>query len=91
MRDDEFEWDDDKAASNFNKHRVTFEVARSAFEDPDSIDREDPDPDEERYSRLCRLDHRVFVVVWTRRGKRVRIISVRSANKHEQRAYFRQA
>ena len=90
MRDDEFEWDDGKAKRNFRDHRVTFEVARSAFDDPDSVDREDPDPDEERYSRLCRLDHRVFVVVWTKRGKRVRIISARSATKHEQQAYFRQ-
>ena len=90
MRDDLFEWDDRKARRNFRDHRVTFEVARSAFDDPDSIDGEDPDPDEERYSRLCRLDHRVFVVVWTKRGKRVRIISARSATKHEQQAYFRQ-
>ena len=64
MRDGEFEWDDGKAKRNFRDHRVTFEVARSAFDDPGSIDREDPDPDEERFSRLCRLDHRVFVVVW---------------------------
>jgi uncharacterized DUF497 family protein len=90
MRDDKFEWDDRKAKLNVRDHRVTFEVARLAFDDPDSIDREDPDPDEERYSRLCRLDDRVFVVVWTRRGKRARIISARLANKHEQEAYFRQ-
>jgi len=90
MRDDEFEWDDRKAARNLRNHGVTFEVARSAFNDPDSINREDPDPDEERFSRLCRLDHRVFVVVWTLRGRRIRIISARPANKHEQEIYFRQ-
>ncbi|HWE19720.1 MAG TPA: BrnT family toxin [Hyphomicrobiaceae bacterium] len=90
MRDHEFEWDDKKAERNFRDHGVTFEVARLAFDDPDSINREDPDPDEERYSRLCRLDHRVFVVVWTQRGDRVRIISARSAKKHEQQAYFQQ-
>ena len=90
MRDDEFEWDDEKAKHNFRDHRITFAVAKSAFDDPDSIDREDPDPGEERFSRLCRLDHRVFVVVWTTRGKRVRIISARLANKYEQQAYFRQ-
>jgi uncharacterized DUF497 family protein len=29
------------------------------------------------------------VVVWTNRGKRARIISARSATKHEQETYFR--
>jgi uncharacterized DUF497 family protein len=90
MRDDEFEWDDRKAARNFRDHRVTFDQARAAFYDPDCINREDADPDEERYSRLCRLDDRVFVVVWTQRGNRIRIISARPATKHEQQAYFRQ-
>ena len=90
MREDEFEWEDKKAARNFRDHGVTFETARLAFDDPDCIDREDPDPDEERFSRLCRLNHRVLVVVWTLRGRRVRIISARPANKHEQQIYFRQ-
>jgi uncharacterized DUF497 family protein len=89
MRDDEFEWDDEKAASNFDKHRVTFEQAKAAFDDPDSLDREDPDLDEERWSRLCRTGQHVFVVVWTERGHRIRIISVRLATRHEQRTYFR--
>jgi uncharacterized DUF497 family protein len=71
-------------------HGVTFEKARLAFDDPDSIDRLDPDPDEERYKTLCRLDDRILVVIWTNRGKRIRIISARPADKHEQQAYFRQ-
>jgi uncharacterized protein len=89
MRDDEFEWDDRKAATNFDKHLVTFEQARAAFCDPDAINEDDPDPDEVRFIRLCRLDQEVFVVVWTERGDRIRIISARLANKHEQRTYFR--
>jgi uncharacterized protein len=90
MRDEKFEWDDRKAARNVRDHGISFEVARLAFDDPNCINQEDPDPDEERFSRLCRLDHRVFVVVWTLRSKRVRIISARPANKHEQEIYFRQ-
>jgi len=34
MRDDEFEWDDAKAASNFKKLAVTFDTAREAFDEP---------------------------------------------------------
>jgi uncharacterized protein len=90
MRDDEFEWDDEKAARNFDKHLVTFEQARAAFYDPNGIDEGDPDPDEERFSRLCRLGQEVFVIVYTERGDRIRIISARPATKHEQRTYFRQ-
>jgi uncharacterized DUF497 family protein len=48
MRDDEFEWDNGKARRNVRDHGFTFEQARLAFDDPDSIDRLDPDPDEER-------------------------------------------
>ncbi|MGL4488641.1 MAG: BrnT family toxin, partial [Rhizobiaceae bacterium] len=33
MRDDEFEWDERKAESNFAKHGVTFEMACGAFRD----------------------------------------------------------
>jgi uncharacterized DUF497 family protein len=31
MNDDEFEWDDLKAADNYAKHGVSFEAARDAF------------------------------------------------------------
>jgi uncharacterized protein len=87
MRDDEFEWDDWKAAVNVRKHDVSFELARAAFSDPMAIDDEDPDPDEERYNRLCGFGNCIVVVCYTDRGARVRIISARKANKHEQFIY----
>jgi putative transcriptional regulator len=36
MTDDEFEWDDAKAASNYVDHGVTFDMARGVFRDPDA-------------------------------------------------------
>ena len=33
MRDDRFEWDDRKVASNLREHKVSFSLARSAFDD----------------------------------------------------------
>ena len=89
MRDDEFEWDDEKAARNAGVHGVTFEEARAAFYDPDAKHEDDPGPDEERFIRLCRQGLDVLVVIWTERGDRIRIISARPANKHEQLTYFR--
>lgn len=37
MRDDEFEWDDRKAARNLREHGVSFEEARQAFDDPNHV------------------------------------------------------
>ena len=41
MEDDDFEWDDAKAAQNVLQHRVSFEAARGAFDDPFAVVRED--------------------------------------------------
>ena len=91
MRDDEFEWETGKLHATSATSGITFEKARAAFHDPQSINRRGlKTQDEERFSRLCRHGYRVFVVVWTERGNRIRIISARAANKHEQQIYFRQ-
>ena len=91
MQDDEFEWDDDKAKSNFRKHEVSFETARLAFDDPNWIDVREPDPDEDRYKRTCMHEGRLYVVLYVERGSRTRIISARRANRHEQDIYFDQS
>jgi uncharacterized DUF497 family protein len=41
MEDDDFEWDDAKAAQNVLQHPVSFEAARRAFDDPFAVVRED--------------------------------------------------
>ena len=38
MQDNDFEWDDVKAAENAAKHAVTFDMARDVFKDPFAID-----------------------------------------------------
>jgi hypothetical protein len=38
MQDDDFSWDDDKAAQNCRDHGVTFEMARDAFGDSFAIE-----------------------------------------------------
>ena len=61
MRDDRFEWDDRKAASNLRKHRVDFRHARAAFDDPDLIDELDEDEDEERFQLIGMADGRLLL------------------------------
>ncbi|MFM9942728.1 MAG: BrnT family toxin [Hyphomicrobiaceae bacterium] len=92
MRDDEFEWDDNKAATNVREHGVTFWLARSAFLEPYWWEELDPDPDEERFNRLCAVlvdeQEVVLSITYTERQQRIRIISARKATRHEQNTYF---
>lgn len=88
----QFEWDEDKAASNLIKHGVHFERAILAF-DNERIERIDDREDygETRFIALGRVDLDVFRVVYTWRGENiVRIISAQKASKHEQEIYYRQ-
>ncbi|MFH0341901.1 MAG: BrnT family toxin [Chromatiales bacterium] len=68
----ELEWNSEKAAANFRKHRVSFEEASSVFGDPFH----DPDHSvgEVRWLTFGLSRSRVLLVVsHTQRGKRVRL------------------
>ena len=54
MKDLVFEWDSRKAKSNYKKHKVTFEEAKTAFFDEQAMVYFDPDhsEDEERFILL---------------------------------------
>ena len=93
MRDDEFEWDDAKAAANLAKHTVSFEDARSVFADINSVDELDDidDSGEQRYRLTGIAFGEVIVVIYCDREDRRRIISARKGSKREQKNYFAQA
>jgi uncharacterized protein len=88
MRDHSFEWDDDKARINLEKHEISIDLARHVFDDPAREERLDDDPVEERWIAIGMADGRVLFVVFTERDGRMRIISARKANKNEQARYF---
>lgn len=88
MRDANFEWDDKKSASNLLKHWISFEAARLVFDDINAFDKEDPDPDEERFTRVGLVNGRLVAVTYTERGERIRIISARKAAPNEEAEYF---
>ena len=79
MQDDEFEWDDQKAARNLAKHKISFEEARKIFDDPSFVERPDfSEPyDEDRYNVYGIVGSRLLRVSVTYRGPRVRILSAR--------------
>lgn len=87
-----FEWDPAKARLNARKHGVSFEAARTAFEDDEALLLPDPDhsTDEVRWVLLgLSADLRVLVVVHCERagGDAIRIISARKADRDERRVY----
>ena len=91
----EFEWDDNKAASNLAKHGVSFEEAATAFDDVWARLMPDPDhsDEEERFILLgMSIKARELVVCHCLRGEDrsvVRIISARRATANEERQYWR--
>ena len=81
-----FEWDDAKAASNWEKHGVTFEEASTVFRDSLSLTISDPlhSVDEQRFVTVGESAERaVLVVVHTQRNTKIRIISAREATRRE--------
>lgn len=88
MRDDDFEWDDRKAARNERQHGVTFELACLVFDDPNAIDRLDLDEaDEDRELITGLVGDVLLTVCFVERSKRKRIISARKATHREQIDY----
>jgi uncharacterized protein len=90
MITDGFEWDDEKARINAIQHAgVTFEVARSVFDDIFAVSREDRRQDygEERFIQIGMAGSRLLTVVYTLREDRIRIISARMSEPFERRWY----
>ncbi|HEX5319427.1 MAG TPA: BrnT family toxin, partial [Stellaceae bacterium] len=79
MQDDQFEWDDKKAARNWRDHAVTFEMAREAFRDAFAVEWADDTQhsNEERYALIGMVEGRLVFVAYTLRAGRIRIISAR--------------
>ena len=90
-----FEWDPVKAKSNLKKHNVSFEEASEIFLDPLQLSTPDTkhSEQEERWITLGNTKtHKLRLVVHTfmihqKDQITVRIISARSATRHEQKQY----
>ena len=90
MGGDDFEWDERKAAINLRRHRVSFPLARLVFNDAFALVEQDLSEDygEDRFVAIGMVEGVLITVVYTERGERIRIISARKANAHEQRKYY---
>jgi hypothetical protein len=86
----QFIWDDNKAERNLLKHGVSFEEAKTVFDDPLYVDFYDPDhsEDEERYLIVGQSNRgRLLILSYTERGDSIRLISAREVTRTEREAY----
>jgi len=88
-----FEWDTGKAEANLRKHHVSFDEAQTVFTDDLSVAVLDPDHSDEE-DRLIIIGmsnkRRLLVVIYTGRGKKIRLISARKATHAEHEKYENQ-
>ena len=89
-----FEWDDEKAARNFEKHGVSFDEASTVFYDPHAIvvDDDEHSFDEDGFIIVgLSAVARVLTVCHCYRelNEVIRIISARRATKNEESEYWR--
>jgi uncharacterized DUF497 family protein len=83
----DFEWDDEKALSNLDKHGVSFPEATTVFADPAAVYLDDGSGTDRMVVVGTSLRDRVLYVVHVERGRRDRIISARQATRAERDVY----
>jgi uncharacterized DUF497 family protein len=91
LQDILFEWDSQKAASNLDKHGISFESACQVFFDPFLfvMDAEEEYVGGELREKVVGItvDWRLLYVVYVMREDRIRLVSARYATSVERKEY----
>lgn len=83
---DSYEWDEAKRRENLEKHAIDF-AEIGGFEWDDAVYNESPRYGELRWRAIGYIGNRLHTAVYTERGRRYRIISLRRSSKREERYY----
>lgn len=85
----EFEWDGQKAEANLKKHEVSFDEAKTVFDDSLFVIFADPDHsvEEKRFIMGESDQNRLLVISYTERPPATRLISARKATRAERKKY----
>ncbi len=85
-----YSYDPEKKASNLKKHGLDFDEARGVIESAQTVTFEDWrfNYSEARYLTLGLLHGAVIIITTAETDKTIRIISMRKANKNEQKIYY---
>ena len=81
-----YEWDEAKRQANIQKHRIDLEAANE-FEWETAIKVPTMRGGEVRFIATGYIGDRLHTVIYTERGSRLRIISLRRASRQEERSY----
>ncbi len=85
-----FVWDPRKAKGNLAKHGISFDEAKTLFDDDLFLVFADPDHsgEENRFIIMGQSKRRrLLLVAYTERSDAIRIISAREATRHERQIY----
>jgi len=85
-----FEWDEAKAAANLARHGVSFDEAKTVFDDPLYVDFYDSDhsAEEHRYIIVGESNQgRLLILSYAERRAAIRLISARELTPAEREAY----
>jgi uncharacterized DUF497 family protein len=86
---DDFEWDPRKETNNLAKHGLSLRLAAELFASGQWVEMEarDSGSDPSRTVAIGPVHGRLLVCVYTWRGQKRRVISLRPAHRSERRAY----
>jgi len=89
-----FSWNEQKAKNNIIKHKISFEEAKTAFDDDFGRVIYDPDHsnDEDRFILLgmsCSMKVLIVCHCYRQNDEEIRLISARKATKNETKQYKR--
>lgn len=84
-----YEWDEAKSEANVEMGRTGFD-AMERFDWDTAVISPSPRSGEFRWAALGFINDRLYHVVFTERGNRIRIISLRTASRMERRTYDRE-
>ena len=82
-----FEWDDEKAESNWRKHGIDFEEAKDIFKDP-VLAQAQFEGGEDRWCVIGAANGHALIVVFAERDEFCRIISARRADRKSRARYY---
>jgi len=83
----EFEYDPEKSLRNTEKHGIDFVDGQALWEDSGLLVLPSRNPEERRYLAIGRIAGLHWTAVFTERGDRVRLISIRRSRKDERNLY----
>ena len=83
----QFEFDPDKSEKNKEKHGIDFVNAQDLWKDSKAIGFPARSDDEVRYAMIAELEGVLWVVFYTIRDERIRLISVRRVREGEKGLY----